>query len=303
MNIGERVKKIRTEKRLSTYQLSEIVGVSQSAISKLENGKRKADGAILEKIATALNVSVERLTGESVSAIIKTRLEEIGMTIEQVADRARVSFSWLKNIDSFIPGDMEFMISAPEERELEWNDTIGAYKSYEWIGQVAEVIGLPPSLLRASLARQEIPTYDGPYPSWEEVRKSFQNDLENSENEPSELSDNSEKMDYLFTQLNEQGQDKALEHVELLTKISEYKAEITKVVMKLSKQGDLEEINENNIDNIGTDIKPTLDANSDSTNKIVPIIQKEEPEHLKVKAAQNDSAADPEQQRLMRQDF
>lgn len=163
MKIGERIKKIRTEKGMSTYTLATMTGVSQSAISKLENGKRKADNKILEKLAGALNVSVDRLTGESVSCIIENRLHELGISIEDVAQQANVPLSWLVDIDYFVPGDMEFMLepdSESSDHPLEWDAEIGGYQSYEWITRVADVLKIPGSILRAALARQEIPIPD-----------------------------------------------------------------------------------------------------------------------------------------------
>jgi transcriptional regulator with XRE-family HTH domain len=59
MNIGDRIKQIRTQNGLSTYDISEKTGISQSTISKLENNKRKADYEILVIIAKALGVEVE----------------------------------------------------------------------------------------------------------------------------------------------------------------------------------------------------------------------------------------------------
>ncbi len=158
MTIGERIKKIRMARGISTYTLAQITGLSQSSISKLENGKRKADNIILEKIADVLNVSIDRLTGDSVSNIIESRLKEVGKTLEAVAKEANVPLIWLQNIDSFIPGNMEFMLTQP--RELDWDDTIGDYTSYEWITRVADVLGLPGGVLRTALARQEIPVPD-----------------------------------------------------------------------------------------------------------------------------------------------
>lgn len=153
MGIGERIKAFRGKKNLSTTGLSKSTGISQSTISKLENGKRKADIEILGKIAEALEVSTDRLTGEAASSIIEDRLDEIGMTLAEVADKTKVvPLHWLQNLDAFIPG--------------EWGDyEIG----YDWITKVAEVIGLPGSTLRAALARQEIPAYDGPQESPEEA--------------------------------------------------------------------------------------------------------------------------------------
>lgn len=217
MNIGERIKKFRYEKGLSTYQLSQMIGVSQSSISKLENGKRKIDSDFLEKIADALNISVERLTGESVSSLIDNRLEEINMTLEEVSQRANVSLHWLQNIDNFIPGEL------------------GDYEiGYDWITQVAEVIGLPPGTLRAALARQEIPLYDGPGPTLEEIKKDFTN--EDKKKQPSvfvEIKNTRANtsfakpkfIDEYMELLNKKGQDKVIDYAKDLSINPEYRKE------------------------------------------------------------------------------
>lgn len=166
MEIRERIRKFRKEKGFSTHKLSELTGIPQSTISKLENGKRKPDVEFLEKIADALGIFVEKLTGEAVSVIIDERLEEIGMNLEEVAKKAAVSLNWLQNLDNFIPGEMDD--TEGPGHELEWDAVIGEYKSYEWITRVAKVIGLPASQLRTALARQEIPAYAGPISSMEE---------------------------------------------------------------------------------------------------------------------------------------
>lgn len=58
----------------------------------------------------------------------------------------------------------------------------------------------------------------------------------------------SDKINELFDSLNDLGQDKAIEQVELLTKIPEYKANVTTSVeanMKLDKDGNLTECPDN----------------------------------------------------------
>lgn len=162
MTIGERIKKIRTEQGLSTYDLAKATGISQSSISKLENGNRKADNIILGKISEALKISMDRLIGESVSSLIENRLTEMNISLDDVAQKARVPVKWLSEIDSFVPGEMEFMIDE-NPHELDWNDTIGEYTSYKWITQVADVLGIPGSLLRSALARQETPLDSAPH--------------------------------------------------------------------------------------------------------------------------------------------
>lgn len=70
MEVNERIRKIREKRGLSTYKLSSLVGLSQSAISKIESGKRKIDLTILNKIAQALNVSPSFLfTGVDIESL------------------------------------------------------------------------------------------------------------------------------------------------------------------------------------------------------------------------------------------
>ncbi|WP_434290861.1 helix-turn-helix domain-containing protein [Clostridium botulinum] len=59
MEISEKLKDLRTFKNLSTYDLAERAGIPQSTISKLENGNRKIDTDILQKIADAMDVPID----------------------------------------------------------------------------------------------------------------------------------------------------------------------------------------------------------------------------------------------------
>jgi len=151
--IGKYLTKVREERRIGVNELSRLSGVNASYISAIENGtKNNPSDVILSKLATALDVSVERITGEAASCLIEDAMERTKMTLEQVATKANVPLDWLKNLDNFIPG--------------EWgNENVVAYK---WITQVAYVLGIPGGALRAALAKQEIPAYDGPASSPEE---------------------------------------------------------------------------------------------------------------------------------------
>jgi transcriptional regulator with XRE-family HTH domain len=57
-----RIKEIRTSKRITQKQLSLLTGISQSYINELENNKKSNPSlAVLEKIASALRVQVSEL--------------------------------------------------------------------------------------------------------------------------------------------------------------------------------------------------------------------------------------------------
>jgi XRE family transcriptional regulator, master regulator for biofilm formation len=65
--IGERVKKLRQEKRMSLSELAEQAGVAKSYLSSLErNLQTNPSIQFLEKIAGVLNVPVDQLIHEQV---------------------------------------------------------------------------------------------------------------------------------------------------------------------------------------------------------------------------------------------
>lgn len=65
MTIGENIKKIRKEKRLTQKELAQRLNVSQANLAQYENGKRNPKLATLQKIADALEVSVSDLLSSS----------------------------------------------------------------------------------------------------------------------------------------------------------------------------------------------------------------------------------------------
>ncbi len=75
MSVGERIYKLRNEKNLSRVALKKMSGVSESTIKQYEKGIRKPQAEQLQKIAAALNVSVDYLFGnETITPIIPNRL-------------------------------------------------------------------------------------------------------------------------------------------------------------------------------------------------------------------------------------
>lgn len=60
-DMGNSISKLRKEKKMTQSELAELIGVTQETISKLENGKRKLDINIAQKIAIAFEVSLDEL--------------------------------------------------------------------------------------------------------------------------------------------------------------------------------------------------------------------------------------------------
>lgn len=68
--VGENIKRIRKEKRLSQRQLADLSGISQSAISDIENPAvtKLPNIDTIQKLASALHVSIDELTGAAVAS-------------------------------------------------------------------------------------------------------------------------------------------------------------------------------------------------------------------------------------------
>ena len=61
MTVGERIRQVRESINMTQKQLSDIMGISFVTISQWENGKRKPKYETLQKIASALGVSISDL--------------------------------------------------------------------------------------------------------------------------------------------------------------------------------------------------------------------------------------------------
>src|SRR6187431_1232921 len=58
MNIGEKIKQLRTDKNLTQPQLAQVIGIEQSYLSKLENDKSIPSADIFQAILKAFGVDV-----------------------------------------------------------------------------------------------------------------------------------------------------------------------------------------------------------------------------------------------------
>ncbi|WHH58444.1 helix-turn-helix domain-containing protein [Petroclostridium sp. X23] len=65
MKLGEKIKKIRKEKNLTLKDISNLVGISISYLSDVENNRKNPSVESLTKISTALNIPTSVLLDES----------------------------------------------------------------------------------------------------------------------------------------------------------------------------------------------------------------------------------------------
>lgn len=77
MNIGEKIKQLRTDKNLTQPQLAEAIGIEQSYLSKLENDKSIPSADIFQAILKALSVDVGSFLEGIDDKIIHRQLRQI----------------------------------------------------------------------------------------------------------------------------------------------------------------------------------------------------------------------------------
>ncbi|WP_397599149.1 helix-turn-helix domain-containing protein [Silvanigrella sp.] len=77
MSFAKTLKEIRKTKGLKQFQLANIIGISESAISLYESGSRLPNLDILVKISNSLNISCDYLLG------IKTENNDIFKSLKE----------------------------------------------------------------------------------------------------------------------------------------------------------------------------------------------------------------------------
>lgn len=77
MNLGERIKQLRTERNLTQPQLAEAIGIEQSYLSKLENDKSVPSADIFQAILRAFCVDVPAFLAGIDTQIVHRQLRQI----------------------------------------------------------------------------------------------------------------------------------------------------------------------------------------------------------------------------------
>ena len=63
MNIGQKIKALRTANGISQKEFAKVISISPQAISKWENGKNMPDISMLPKITHIFGISIDELLG------------------------------------------------------------------------------------------------------------------------------------------------------------------------------------------------------------------------------------------------
>lgn len=140
-DMRENLQKCMTKRNFKSFKdLAIAADISPTHLSYVMSGKRNPSPELLDKLAAILNVSVDRLTGKAAINIIEGQIESLGISLEQLADKANVPLKFLENLDEIVPEESD----------------------YVHITSIAEALNISPGILRAAFARQEAPNFDGP---------------------------------------------------------------------------------------------------------------------------------------------
>lgn len=80
IELGTRIKELRSTKKMTQAEFAERLGVTKSAVSSYENGSRLPSYDILIKIARIFKVSTDNLLGYST----KSTIDVTGLTQKQI---------------------------------------------------------------------------------------------------------------------------------------------------------------------------------------------------------------------------
>lgn len=101
LKFNERLKYYREKANISKSELSRIIGVSPSYITKLENGEKTNPSLGVQiKLANALKCSIDNLTGEkkSLREYVLQILLDNGFSLEEISNTVDIPIDELNNI-------------------------------------------------------------------------------------------------------------------------------------------------------------------------------------------------------------
>ena len=101
--LGEQIRKLRTEQGLSIVELADRTGLSTSHISEIETAKTTNPGvAVLQKIATALGISLSIEPGSQGHSPESSLVYGSPFTLEQLQQVGRFEYQALREIKDVI---------------------------------------------------------------------------------------------------------------------------------------------------------------------------------------------------------
>lgn len=91
---ANRIKELRTQKKLTQQGLADIINSSRGTVAKYEGDERNPSYAMLSLIADALDTTVEYLQGKTDNALKTPAVDDNGDENEQLSpNQRRIAFS------------------------------------------------------------------------------------------------------------------------------------------------------------------------------------------------------------------
>ena len=99
--IGERIRKIREELKMSREKFSEMIDISQKALSSIELGENFVTAETLDKLLNALEITSEELFATNKFKDAKDLLQKINENIALIgddSDRLEIIYNLTKSL-------------------------------------------------------------------------------------------------------------------------------------------------------------------------------------------------------------
>ncbi|WP_309148102.1 helix-turn-helix domain-containing protein [Enterococcus plantarum] len=113
---SERLKQLRTEKKMTQQALADLVNVNRVTYTNWENGKREPELDKVVELATVLNTTVDYLLGNSDINLLDASKEEIqNLTKEEAKE---LSASLIQNMDTILEAGKEKFNMTDDEIEV-----------------------------------------------------------------------------------------------------------------------------------------------------------------------------------------
>ena len=106
--LGQRLKAARDYLDLSQDDAANAVGLPRSAISLIENGRRKVDAVELAQFSDLYSQSIESLTGRAASPVLPESVHALARAATELSNEDREQLlSFAKFLQNKTPGETE----------------------------------------------------------------------------------------------------------------------------------------------------------------------------------------------------
>ncbi len=144
MNIGEKIKQLRTEKNLTQPQLAEAIGIEQSYLSKLENDKSIPSADIFQAILKAFAIEVGSFLEGIDEKIIYRQLRQI----PEVANYLNAGVAYkIRNIKKWLFGSAAACVIGLTLIVAGYKSLLFSSSQYEYISEGVLLPGEPVDFL------------------------------------------------------------------------------------------------------------------------------------------------------------